>query len=79
MWGEGVGIQDEESWFTAIKLSGSDRFKQSGAWYTVELNNGKTKKFQASNWVSLLQDKMFRESALAIMDDAVIKGIKLED
>ena len=78
MWGEGVGIQDEESWFTAIKLSGTDKLKQSGAWYTIDLNNGKSKKFQATNWIKLLEDKIFRESVLEIMDDAVVRGIKLE-
>ena len=78
MWGDGVGIQDEESWFTAIKLSGTDKLKQSGAWYTIELNNGKSKKFQATNWIKLLQDKVFKESVLEIMDDAVVRGIKLE-
>tara|TARA_A100001515_G_scaffold41819_1_gene32972 strand:+ start:693 stop:1787 length:1095 start_codon:yes stop_codon:yes gene_type:complete len=78
MWGDGVGIQDEESWFTAIKLSGTDKLKQSGAWYTIELNNGKSKKFQATNWIMLLQDKVFKESVLEIMDDAVVRGIKLE-
>ena len=78
MWGDGVGIQDEESWFTAIKLSGTEKLKQAGAWYTIELNNGKSKKFQAAHWTKLLEDKIFRESVLEIMDDAVIKGIKLE-
>ena len=78
MWGDGVGIQDEESWFTAIKLSGTDKLKQSGAWYTIELKNGKSKKFQAAHWTKLLEDKLFKESVLEIMDDAVIKGIKLE-
>ena len=78
MWGDGVGIQDEESWFTAIKLSGTEKLKQAGAWYTIELKNGKSKKFQAANWIKLLQDKTFRESVLEIMDDAVIRGIKLE-
>ena len=78
MWGDGVGIQDEESWFTAIKLSGTEKLKQAGAWYTIELKNGKSKKFQAANWIKLLQDKTFRESVLEIMDDAVVRGIKLE-
>ena len=78
MWGDGVGIQDEESWFTAIKLSGTEKLKQSGAWYTIELNNGKSKKFQAANWKKLLEDKVFRESVLKIMDDAVVRGIKLD-
>ncbi len=78
MWGDGVGIQDEESWFTAIKLSGTEKLKQSGAWYTIELNNGKSKKFQATNWIKLLQDKVFKQSVLEIMDDAVVRGIKLE-
>ena len=78
MWGDGVGIQDEESWFTAIKLSGTEKLKQSGAWYTIELNNGKSKKFQATHWKKLLEDKVFRESVLKIMDDAVVRGIKLD-
>ena len=78
MWGDGVGIQDEESWFTAIKLSGTEKLKQAGAWYTIELNNGKSKKFQAAHWTKLLEDKIFRESVLEIMDDAVVRGIKLE-
>jgi recombination protein RecA len=78
MWGDGVGIQDEESWFTAIKLSGTEKLKQSGAWYTITLKNGKSKKFQATNWIKLLEDKVFRESVLEIMDDAVVRGIKLD-
>jgi hypothetical protein len=44
-----------------------------------QLNNGKSKKFQATNWIKLLEDKVFRESVLEIMDDAVVRGIKLEE
>ena len=79
MWGEGVGIQDEESWLTAIKLSGTDKLKQAGAWYTITGTDGKEYKFQATKWLEMLNKKEFREAVLTIMDEAVVKGIKLEE
>ena len=79
MWGEGVGIQDEESWLTAIKLSGTDKLKQAGAWYTITGKDGKDYKFQATKWLEMLKKKEFREAVLEIMDEAVVKGIKLEE
>jgi len=72
LWGSDVGIQDEESWFTAIKLSGSDRFKQAGSWYSLIDEKGKEHKFQASKWTEKLQDKKFRQLAYDIMDEAII-------
>jgi len=38
LWGEKVGIQDEESWLDAIK--GSSSLKQSGAWYELCYKDG---------------------------------------
>ena len=67
--GLNVGIQDEESWFTAIKLSGTDRLKQAGAWYTLIDKKGKEHKFQASKWSEKLQDDNFRELVYEIMDE----------
>ena len=73
LWGSDVGIQDEESWFTAIKLSGSDRFKQSGAWYSILDQKGNEYKFQASKWSEKLQDEKFRKIVYEIMDEAIIR------
>jgi protein RecA len=46
LWGNKVGIQDEESWLEALRLSGSDRFKP-GAWNKIYDANGKEFKFQS--------------------------------
>jgi recombination protein RecA len=79
MWGEGVGIQDEESWFTAIKLSGTDRLKQAGAWYTITTLKGKDVKFQATKWIEMLKKDDFRATVFDIMDEAIVRGIKLDE
>ena len=72
LWGSDVGIQDEESWLTAIKLSGTDRMKQGGSWYTLVDKKGKEHKFQASKWTEKLKDDKFREVVYDIMDEVII-------
>ena len=72
LWGSDVGIQDEESWFTALKLSGTDRMKQAGAWYTLVDKKGKEHKFQASKWKDKLQDDSFRQLVYEMMDEVII-------
>ena len=86
LWGSDVGIQDEESWLTAIKLSGTDRMKQAGAWYTLIDAKGKEHKFQASKWKEKLQEESFRKVVYDIMDQEIIHRfdhgggeIKIED
>jgi len=86
LWGSDVGIQDEESWLTAIKLSGSDRFNQSGAWCKLITKSGKELKFQASKWAKHLEDTEFKQTVFEIMQEEIInrfdKGggeIKIED
>ena len=71
MWGDNIGVQDEESWLDAIK--GSEQLKQAGAWYEICYDNGQTEKFQASKWVEKLQDDAFRKRVLEIMDEEVIR------
>jgi len=73
IWGSDVGIQDEASWFTAIKLSGSDKMKQTGAWYTIKDKKGKEHKFQATKWLEKLKDPKFKEAVCLIMDEEVIQ------
>ena len=72
LWGDEIGVQDEESWFDAI--AGSHRLKRSGAWYELLDKQGKSigAKFQATKWVERLSDKKFRQNVLDIMDEEVI-------
>jgi recombination protein RecA len=77
LWGENVGIQDEESWLEALKLSGSDRFK-SGAWSKLYSKDGKEFKFQRSSWIEKLKDDEFRQAVLDIMDEEIIKKFDSE-
>ena len=71
LWGDGVGIQDEESWLEAIRLSGSDRFKP-GSWNRLISKSGKEFKFQRTQWLDKLKDKEFRQIVLDIMDEEII-------
>jgi len=73
LWGDDVGIQDEESWLEAIKLSGTERLKRGGSWYTLIGADGKEFKFQASKWIEQLQDDEFRKVVYDIMDKEIIE------
>ena len=72
LWGDDIGVQDEESWFDAI--AGSSRLARTGAWYTLLDKDGEPigVKFQATKWVERLQDDEFRKNVMEIMDEEVI-------
>ncbi len=71
LWGtDDIGVQDEESWFEAIK--GSDNIKQSGAWYELLYNDGSSEKFQASKWMEKLKSDKFKSRIIEIMDEEVV-------
>lgn len=70
LWGENVGVQDEESWLEAIKSSES--LKRTGAWYALVHDDGSEEKFQGSHWVEKLQDERFRKRVFDIMDEEII-------
>ena len=70
LWGDEIGIQDEESWFEAVK--GSKHMTSSGAWYTLDMGDGDSVKFQPSKWKEKIQDETFRARILKIMDEEVI-------
>lgn len=73
IWGEDdVRICDEEGWLEALQFSKSDRYR-GGAWKTLTLNDGTEKKFQEANWLMCLEDDLFRESVLQIMDEELIQ------
>ena len=70
LWGGEIGVQDEESWFEAIK--GSKYLKSSGAWYTMDMGDGTEVKFQPSKWIDKIQDAKFKQRVLDIMDEEVV-------
>jgi len=77
LWGKDVGIQDEESWLEALRVSGSDRFK-AGAWNRIHSREGKEFKFQRTQWIQKLQDPEFRQAVFDIMDEEIIKKFETE-
>ena len=72
LWGDAIGVQDEESWFDAIH--GSPRLARAGAWFSLLDREGEAvgPKFQASKWTERLQDPEFRKTVMEIMDDEII-------
>ena len=70
LWGDQVGIQDEESWFDAI--SSSEHLNNSGAWFTLK-KDGFEHKFQKSKFAELVKtDEKFKKVVLDIIDEEVI-------
>lgn len=70
LWGDEIGVQDEESWFEAIKSS--KHMSSSGAWYTLDMGNGQTVKFQPSKWKEKIQEEDFKARILELMDEEII-------
>jgi recombination protein RecA len=71
LWGtDEIGVQDEESWFEAVK--GSENIKQSGAWFELVFEDGTSEKFQASKWTEKLENIEFKKRVLQIMDEEVV-------
>jgi len=73
LWGtEEIGIRDEESWFDAIKSSNC--LTSAGAWYTLTMPDGYTKKFQPSKWSELItSDIEFKEQVIRLMDEEIVQ------
>jgi len=73
LWGgEDVAIQDEESWFEAIKSSAN--LEQSGAWYSLVYEDGTKEKFQGANWIEKLKNDKFKKRVLELMDKELISN-----
>jgi len=70
LWGDEVGIADEESWFDAIQSS--EHLARSGAWYELKFTDGSGEKFQSAHWADKLQNEKFRARVLELMDEEVV-------
>jgi len=70
LWGESVGVQDEESWLEAIKSSAN--LRQKGGWYELVYEDASAEKFQASKWTEKLSNEKFKNRVLTIMDEEII-------
>lgn len=71
MWGEQVGVQDEESWLEAISTS---PHYSTGSWHCMTYADGTdTGKFRAAEFVERLQEPKFRERVLELMDEEIIQ------
>ena len=70
LWGEEIGVQDEESWLDAIKSS--QHLSNSGAWFALDYSDGTSDKFQSSGWKKKLEEPKFKQRVLEIMDEEVI-------
>jgi recombination protein RecA len=72
LWGtEDIGVQDDQSLFEAIK--GSNYMSSAGAWYSLEMGDGKVVKFQPSKWDEKMQDPTFKQRVYDVMDEEVIQ------
>ena len=78
LWGKDVGVQDEESLFEAIKLSGSPRLK-TGGWNTLIDSKNKEHRFRRTEWVNKMRtDEDFRQAVFDIMDEEIIQKFETE-
>ncbi len=73
LWGtQEIGVQDEESWFDAVKKS--SHMSSAGAWYTLTMGDY-VKKFQPSKWASTLQkDPEFKEKVLELIQMEIVQA-----
>ncbi len=78
LWGgENIAIQDEESWFEAVKIS--PHLEQTGAWFSLVYSDGTKEKFQSANWIEKLQNEKFRKRVLELMDKELISNFEIKE
>ena len=77
LWGNKVGVQDEESWLEALRASGTTRFS-AGTWNKIYDRDGKEFKFQRTQWLEKLQDEEFKACVFDIMDEEIIRKFDSE-
>jgi recombination protein RecA len=70
MWGEDIGVKDEDSLFEAIQSS--DHLGSAGPWWTLKYEDGTAQKFQASKWGDFMKEKKFNDRVMQLLDEEVV-------
>ena len=70
MWGEDVGIRDDDSLFEAVQSS--KQLNSSGAWWTLNHGDNTTEKFQSPKWSELMAQGKFKNRVMELFDEEVI-------
>jgi RecA/RadA recombinase len=70
IWGEDIGVRDDESLFEAIQSS--KHLNSAGAWWTLAYKDGSEEKFQAPKWAELMNGEKFRSRVMNLFDEEVI-------
>ena len=72
LWsGNNIAVQDEESWFDAVKRS--PEIANSGAWYTLKYSDGTEERFQPGGWAKKMENQKFKDRIIELMDELLIK------
>ena len=70
MWGEDIGVRDEDSLFEAIQSS--EHLGNAGPWWTLKYEDGESQKFQASKWGEFMKDQKFNDRVMHLLDEEVV-------
>lgn len=70
LWGDTVGILDDESLFEAIQ---SSPHLVTGAWNILKFEDGKEIKFRADDFVQNMKEPKFRARVMELLDQEVVQ------
>jgi len=70
MWGDDIGVRDDESLFEAIQSS--EHISSAGAWWTLKFEDGTSQKFQSAKWAEQMKDEKFRARVMQLIDEEVV-------
>ena len=70
MWGDDIGVRDDESLFEAIQSS--EHISSAGAWWTLKFEDGTSQKFQSAKWAEQMKDDKFRDRVMQLLDEEVV-------
>jgi len=70
MWGNDIGVRDEESLFEAIQSS--EHLNNSGPWWSLQYADGTEQKFQASKWGEFMKEQKFKDRVMQLLDEEVV-------
>lgn len=70
LWGDDIGVLDDESLMTAIETS---HHFTTGAWYTLKYADGSEEKFRKDDWSKKMKDERFRNRVMELLDEEVVR------